>query len=99
MINFTTEAGTPTLVTASSLVRRGRGVLLGIFCSVAKASSKIAFSDASVSAASAAVGLIVAAFSVTPTKQFIPMRMTFTNGLYASLSGSAQQTTVIVEPL
>ena len=93
---YYTEAGIPTQLSASALARTGRGVLLGIFVSSANASSKIAFTDGTVSGASAAAGRFVSPF--VASVGYKQLRMIFANGLYVSLSGSAQQVTVIVEP-
>ena len=95
-MNYTTEAGKPTQISASKLVRTGRGILLGIFCGTVHSSSTLAFSDGTASAASAAAGRFVSPF--TPSTGYTQMRMTFDNGLYASLAGSAQDITAVVMP-
>lgn len=97
MTTYTAEFGKPTQMSASKLVRTGKGILLGIFCSSVKSSSTLAFSDGTSSAASAAAGRIVYPF--TPTAGYTQMRMSFDTGLYASLAGSAQQVTAVVLPL
>ena len=96
MTVYQTEAGKPVQLSASGTVRTGRGILLGIFCSVVHSSSMLALSDGTASAASAAAGRFAAPF--TPSTGYKEMRMTFDNGLYASMSGSAQDLTFIVMP-
>ena len=95
-MSFIVEAGKPVQISASKLIRTGRGILLGVFCSSVTSSAKIAFSDGTASAASAAAGRFVSPF--TPSAGLNYIRATFDSGLYATLTGSAQQTTVLVVP-
>lgn len=95
-MNYQTEAGKPTQISASKIVRTGKGILLGIFCGTVHSSSTLAFSDGVTSAASAGGGRFISPF--TPSTGFTYMRMTFDNGLYASLAGSAQDITAVVMP-
>lgn len=96
MTVYYTEAGKPVQLSASGVVRTGRGILLGIFCSVTHSSSMLSLTDGVASAASAAAGRFVAPF--TPSTGYTQLRMTFDTGLYAKLSGSSQDLTFIVMP-
>ena len=96
-LTFTTEVGIPVQVSASKLAKTGAGSVIGIFVSSVLTSSKIALCDAVSSVASAGVGRFLA--PVTLPVGFTQVRAIFNTGLYVSLSGSAQQATVIMGPL
>ena len=90
------EAGNPKQISASTLVRNGPTTLIGIFCSNAGTTSKVAVSDAVASAASAAAGRVVSPF--VPAVGFTRIPLALGTGLYLSLSGSAQNVTAIHMP-
>lgn len=91
------EAGNPKQISASTLIKTGGGVVLGIFCSNAGSSSRVTLSDGTASAASAGVGRFISAFAPT-AGTFHQVRAGFGTGLFVSLSGSAQNVTVIYKP-
>lgn len=91
------EAGNPKQISASTLVRTGAGTVIGIFCSNAGATSKVALCDAVASVASAGAGRFVSPF-VPAVGILHQVRAGFGTGLYVSLSGSAQNITVIYKP-
>ena len=93
MATSVNESANAKAISASTLVRTGSGIMLGIFCSSAGGTSRVHVSDATASAASAAVGRIVAPFAPTAgTFHRIPVG--YTTGLYVSLTGSAATVTV-----
>lgn len=94
MPTYTLEAGLPVQLSASKLCKTGAGVVIGIYCSTVAASSRMALCDAVASVASAGAGRFVAPF--LPVAGYTQLRMFFNTGLYASLTGSAQQCTLIV---
>lgn len=91
------EAGSPKQISASTLIKTGGGSVVGIFCSNAGATSKVALCDALASVASAGVGRIVAPF-VPVAATLHKCSVSFGTGLFVSLSGSAQNVTVIYQP-
>jgi hypothetical protein len=93
-VTYTSEAGIPVQASASKLCKTGKGVLIGIFCSSVLSSSRIALCDAVASVASAGAGRFIAPF--LPVAGYTKVGAFFTTGLYVSLTGSAQQCTLIV---
>ena len=99
MANAVLESGSPKVITASTLVKTGRGRLIGVFCAAANATSKLAFCDAVASAASAGAGRFVAPFRVA-SGNFYRIPVGFGTGLFVSASGStaALSCTVVYSP-
>lgn len=92
------EVGVGKQIAASTLIRSKGSRILGIFCSNAGSSSRVAICDAVASVASAAVGRVVAPFAPTAgTFHRIPLETS--TGLFVSLSGSAQNITVVWAPM
>lgn len=91
------EAGSPKQISASALIKTGGGSVVGIFCSNAGASSRVALSDGVASAASAGLGRVVAPFAPS-AGTLHRCAVSFGTGLFVSLSGSGQNVTVIYQP-
>lgn len=96
-VQNTTETGVPVQASASKLCKTGPGAVIGIFCSNAGTSSRVALCDAVASVASAGAGRFASPFPLT-AGAFVQVRAQFTTGLYVSLSGSAQNVTLILGP-
>lgn len=92
------ENGSGKQISASTLIRSKGCRILGVFCSNAGASSRVAICDAAASVASAGAGRVVSPFAPTAgTFHRIPLETA--TGLYISLSGSAQNVTIVSIPL
>ena len=99
MATVNVEVGSPKVISTSTLVKSGTAQLLGIFCSSANTSSKVAISDKLTSGASAAAGRIVAPFKVA-SGNFYRLPVGVGTGLFVSCLGStgSLSLTVVYQP-
>lgn len=92
MQQMVSEAGIPTLLTASGTARTGRGVMVGIFVSAASATPTITVWDNT----SASGTKVIETF--TPVSgQFYAFPLVFTNGCHVAISGTVS-CTVLTRP-